>query len=408
MTRPRSVLYVANAAKIGGGNRVLMDVVSGLDRSRFMPVIVTPGAGPLATWASERGIDVCIVRDGDWAGRAGLLRRTAALALAARSRRAELIHAMAPMCYRAAGLVGEILRLPRICHLGFPPERGELERSFRFGPEVVVACYDGQARDVAAKVRQVRPECRLVSVPNGIDTRLFKPAPVAWQSHHQLRCGASHVVLIVGHLSDVKGYPTFLRAAARIAAQLPDCRFLALGGETTGPGPLARYKCLAAELGIGDRMTFLGFRSDVADVLRAADVVVLPSLSEGLPLAVLEAMACAKPVVATPVGGIPDAVVDGQTGWHVPQNDPERLAAAVLRVLTDREAALLMGVLARQRVETVFSVKRMVAQVEALYTDLLRPESQDGIGDRDDPRSILSQHTRSTAAQAASPIAPQS
>jgi len=155
-------------------------------------------------------------------------------------------------------------------------------------------------------------------------------------------------------------------------------------------------------------MTFLGFRSDVADVLRAADVVVLPSLSEGLPLAVLEAMACAKPVVATPVGGIPDAVVDGQTGWHVPQNDPERLAAAVLRVLTDREAALLMGVLARQRVETVFSVKRMVAQVEALYTDVLRLESQDGIGDRDDARSILSQHTRSTAAQAASPIAPQS
>ena len=92
----------------------------------------------------------------------------------------------------------------------------------------------------------------------------------------------------------------------------------------------------------------------------------------------------------------------------MPQNDPERLAAAVLRVLTDREAALQMGVLARQRVETVFSVKRMVAQVEALYTDLLRPESQDGIGDRDDARSILSQHTRSTAAQAASPIAPQS
>src|SRR5205823_5255694 len=86
-----------------------------------------------------------------------------------------------------------------------------------------------------------------------------------------------------------------------------------------------------------DPGSFLGFRSDVADVLRAADIVVLPSLDEGLPLAVLEAMACAKPVVATPVGGVPEAVVDEVTGILVPPSDSESLAAAMLRLLQDRD-----------------------------------------------------------------------
>jgi glycosyltransferase involved in cell wall biosynthesis len=356
-----------------------MDIASGLDRERYTPIVVAPGAGPLASWAAGQGLEVVTIAAGDWSGRIGLIKRAAAITLAARLRNVDLIHAMAPTCYRAAGLAGALLRLPRVCHLGFPPEHGELEYSFRFGPEVVVACYDGQARDVRPTVQRVRPGCRVVSIPNGINTQLFTPAPVAPDTHRQLRNGFRYVVLIVGHLNDVKGYPTFVRAAARIASELPDCLFLSLGGETTGPGQRARYEQLARDVGIADRTRFLGFRSDVADVLRAADVVVLPSLDEGLPLAVLEAMACAKPVVATPVGGIPEAVSDGVTGVHVPPNNVESLASAVVRILSDHDAALLMGVRGRQRVESRFSVRRMVGDVEKLYGELLGSRVDNGI-----------------------------
>jgi len=116
---------------------------------------------------------------------------------------------------------------------------------------------------------------------------------VNWNTHQELRRNASHVVLIIGHLSDVKGYPTFLHAAARIASQLPDCQFLALGGETTGPG---RSNATSGSTRSGPERSraLLGFRSDVVDVMRAADIIVLPSLSEGLPLVILEAMSCAK------------------------------------------------------------------------------------------------------------------
>lgn len=387
---PLTVMYVANSEKIGGGNRVLMDLVGRLDPERYAPLIVTPREGALPDWARAQGVDTMVVRDGDWTGRLHLVRRAFALARLARRRRVALVHAAAPTCYRACGLAGEWLRLPRVCHLGFPPAPGELEWSFRFGPELVIACYEGQAHEVEGPVRAARPTARVVAVPNGIDTRLYRPAPVNWDVHQSLRRGASQVVLIAGHLSDVKGYPAFLRAAARVAERLPDCRFLALGGETTGPGPRARYEQMAAELGIAARVDFLGFRSDVADVLRAADLVVLPSLDEGLPLAILEAMACGKPVVATPVGGVPEAVVDEVTGILVPPDAPDLLAAAMLRVLTDRDRAVRMGHEGRRRVQTAFAVERLAAHAMAIY---------DGLTGRAARRSTTDRAVAATACQ---------
>lgn len=365
------VLYVANSAKIGGGNRVLMDLATGVDRTRFAPLIVTPGDGALAAWAAEQRIPCHAVADGDWAGRAGLLRRAAQLSFTLAARGVRVVHAMAPGCYRAAGLFGAWLGAVRICHLGFPPEPGELQWSFKFGPESVVACYEGQAREVADRVRRARPACHLTAIPNGVDTRVFAPAPpstrdIAW------RFGARHVVLIVGHLSKVKGYPTFLRAAARTAAVLDDCAFVALGGETIQPGYGAYLQHLADGLGIRSRVHFLGWQRDVVDVIRAADLVVLPSLAEGLPIAILEAMACGKPVVATPVNGVPEAVQDGVTGLLVPPSDVDALSAAMLRLLKDPERARQMGEQGRRVAESRFSVGRFVSSVETLYDDLLR------------------------------------
>jgi glycosyltransferase involved in cell wall biosynthesis len=175
----------------------------------------------------------------------------------------------------------------------------------------------------------------------------------------------------VGHLSEVKGYPTFLRAARAIADALPECSFAALGGETIAPGYGDMLRRMTVELGLADRVQFLGWRPDVADVLQAADVVTLPSRAEGLPLAVLEAMACARPVVATPVGGVPDAVVDEQTGLLIPPDDPDRLAAAILRLLRDRSLARRMGAAGRRRVEESFSLDSFASGVAAVYRELL-------------------------------------
>ena len=138
--------------------------------------------------------------------------------------------------------------------------------------------------------------------------------------------------------------------------------------EVAGRGScLEDLKGLAADLGVAERVTFLGEVRDIPALLGRARMFVQPSLSEGIPLTVLEAMARGLPVVATRVGGLPEVVVDGETGLLVPAADPPALAQAVLSLWRDPDAAGRMGEAGRKRVERVFDVRRMVADYEALY-----------------------------------------
>jgi glycosyltransferase involved in cell wall biosynthesis len=369
--RRGTILYVANSSKIGGGNRSFMELIARLDAERYRPVLVAPTPGPLADWAVAQNIPCHVVPAADWHGRRGLVVRTMQLTRLIVAERAGIVHAVAPTCFRAAGVAARITGVSSICHLGYPPEPGELEWSFRAAtPDVVIACHDGQARDVAATVTRVASSARLVSVPNGIDIWRFAPPEPeatlpAWHPRRP-------VVLIVGHLSEVKGYPTFLRAAARVLAMGDDCSFAALGGETACPGYGAVLEQLVQTLGIAERVKFLGWQSDVAATLRFADIVVMPSRAEGLPMALLEAMACARPVVATPVGGIPEAVTDGVTGLIVPTDDEQALAAAISRLLRDNRLAAALGERARSRVVSDFSLTGMVSGIEAIYASLLK------------------------------------
>jgi len=371
---PRNVLYVTNSANIGGANRSLIDLITRLDRSRYRPRLVLATEGRMSEWARTAGIPYDIVTGDDWSGRRGLVSRAARMLALLAARRIDVVHAMAPTCYRAAGLAARVTGALRVVHLGYPPEPGELERSFLSGPDAVLGCYHQQATEAAPEVARLAPRCRVIGVPNGIDLERFSPRPSAAAAvRASLGFENRPLVLIVGHLSEVKGYPTFLRAARTIANAVPECAFAALGGETVSRGYGNVLSDMAVDLGLADRVRFLGWRPDVADVLQAADVVTLPSRAEGLPLAVLEAMACARPVVATPVGGVPDAVVDEVTGLLIPPDDPHRLAAAILRLLRDRDTAGRMGAAGRRRVEESFSLEGFASGVEAVYHDLLPP-----------------------------------
>ena len=140
--------------------------------------------------------------------------------------------------------------------------------------------------------------------------------------------------------------------------------------EVAGGGScLEDLKGLAAELGVAERVTFLGEVRDIPALLSRARMFVQPSLSEGIPLTVLEAMARGLPVVATRVGGLPEVVIDGETGLLVPAADPPALAEAVLTLWRDPDAAGRMGDAGRRRAEERFDVRRMVSQYEALYLE---------------------------------------
>jgi glycosyltransferase involved in cell wall biosynthesis len=182
---------------------------------------------------------------------------------------------------------------------------------------------------------------------------------------------------IVACLRPEKNHPLFIRAAAKALQRVPEAHFLIVGD---GPGREELVR-LVTELGMTGRVHFTGNRDDVPDMIALMDVLALTSVCEAFPMAILEAMASAKPVVATRVGAIPEAVIDGQNGYLVPPGDVEALADRLAQVLADRALATRLGRQGLALVSKRFSRERMVGGYERLFLGLAarkfrRPETK--------------------------------
>lgn len=171
------------------------------------------------------------------------------------------------------------------------------------------------------------------------------------------------LALVPARLEEQKGHADLLQAARRLSG----IRLLCAGdGSLRGA-----LEAQARDLGVADRVSFLGFRSDMAELFSACDLVVLPSHYEGLPLALVEAMAAGRPVIATAVGGTGELVVDGRTGVLVEPGDPEALAAAIERLARNADLRRTYGAAGRARANEQFSAQAMIAAVDAEYRRIL-------------------------------------
>jgi glycosyltransferase involved in cell wall biosynthesis len=213
----------------------------------------------------------------------------------------------------------------------------------------------------------------IVVIRNGVDMARFDGPPAAASLRSELGIPTeARLVTVVSRLTRLKGIENFLEATAALKPLYPDARFLIVGETAPSDRPyLTELTDLATSLGVADRVIFTGLRSDVAAVLGCADVAVMPSLNEALSNVLLESMAAGAPVVATRVGGTPEALRDGETGLLVPPGDSGAIATAVARLLDDRELATRLGRAARQLISAKFSVEQMVRSTEDLYMELL-------------------------------------
>lgn len=214
-------------------------------------------------------------------------------------------------------------------------------------------------------------------VHNGIDCTPFECAADDPELRARMRgeLGAGDggpLVVAVSVLRSGKGLETLVEAAPRLLARVPGARF-AIAGE----GPLAEGLRQRAEgLGVADAFDWLGFRGDVAAVLAAADLFVLPSRNDAFPTALLEAMAAGLPVVAGDAGGIPEIVEAGRTGVLVPPGDSDRLADAVAGLLERPAERSAMGRCARERVRARFSAGAWLGRLEAVYREAIGGEGE--------------------------------
>jgi glycosyltransferase involved in cell wall biosynthesis len=355
----------------GGAERVAMEIATRLDQSRFESLFCASryweGARSDLVQDAERRMDEAGVRYFGLGRRSSTdLYRWLSLRGILRRERVDVLHAHMFGSNVGGTVIGRLARVPVIVahehtwsFKGRPLRRFVDREVIGRGSSVFIAVSRDDQRKMI-EIEGVNPE-KVLHVPNGIAP---PPPPSGADVRAELGIPAGAPVIgTVSVLRPQKALDVFIRASAELLHDDPDLRVL-LAGDGPLKGELAE---LVHGLGVQDRLLMLGYRSDSPDVMAALDVAVSSSAFEGSPLAVMEYMESARPIVATRVGGVPDLIEDGVHGLLVEPGDVTGLAAAIRRMLADREAARRMGEAARERRRREFTVELMVRRLEALY-----------------------------------------
>lgn len=373
----------------GGTQRHLQQVLGGLDRRRFDPVVYSlKSGGEVALELGAAGVPVRFVPLEGRLVSLGTVRAVRRVATELRADGVRIVHGyqwrpalVGALAARLAG-VPVVLASKRSLSGDSRTER----RAWRLlGRLVDGITVNADALRVEAIAQGVRSQW--VVVRNGIDLERFgsdATPPAAARGALGLD-EATPLVGAVGRLEARKGHDDLLRAVARLgargAAALPQVALVGDGPERDA------LDALAHALGIGHVVRFAGTVTDVRPWLAAMDAFVLPSREEGSSNAALEAMACARPVIATGVGGTGELIEDGRTGLIVPPRDPVALARALATVLDAPEHAAQLGAAARRVVEERYAVGRMVQEIEALWKGCLAQHGGSGWGVAEEARS---------------------
>jgi glycosyltransferase involved in cell wall biosynthesis len=209
------------------------------------------------------------------------------------------------------------------------------------------------------------PVERMTRIYNGINMDLFVPGAGSNLRRELGLADNTKLIGMVANLRESKGYEHFVQAARRVSDSIPEARFFAVGQRDEAIAK--RVEALVRELNLERTFFFLGFRPDVAEILNSLDLFVLSSVSEGLSIATIEAMAAGKPVVVTRSGGPQEIVEDGRTGILVPPSDSGALASKICELLGNPRLAATLSRNARIEVEGKFSLTKMVSEYESLY-----------------------------------------
>ncbi len=388
--KPRVLLYDAYYDSFYGAQQYLFDLVRCL--TRVMPVVMCPQRGPLVEKLEAVGIQTLLLPYPDslnryrrtlLQGSARQRLRTGAALLAYNFRvrrrleeeQIDLVYANNLRSLLSVGTAAKLSRRPLVWYIQLQHSSGPLDLlGLHLADRVVTISHS--ARSLFSPQQQGACRDKLVTIHPGIELAPFarEPAPPASQG-----AGADAQELTIGVVAVLaarKGQHRLIEALRVVLPRLsPRYRLrLWLIGDAL-PGDEGYKQELITQVraaGLDEVITFLGWRDDVPQWLARLDVLVLPSSAEGVPRALLEGMAAGKPVIATRVGGVPELVVDGQTGYLVPPDDVPALAEALCRLIQDPDRAQAMGRAGQRRAEAFFSVRPFAERFDSLFLSMIQ------------------------------------
>jgi glycosyltransferase involved in cell wall biosynthesis len=365
-TTRTTVLHLSSTSGPGGAEMIVSRLAASLNGSEFRSIACLFRSGWLKERCESDGIDTHIIPidgalDWNWLSLARDLTRREKVAL---------IHAHEFTANIYGTLLARIAGIPIVATIhGKNYYVDSLKRRIAYR----VASRYARLITVSEDLRQyvvdrvgVRAK-RIGVIYNGIEVTEVLPIE-AQRCRRELGLQEDEAIVgLVGSLYPVKGHTYLLHAIPEILKACPRTKFLIVG---RGDLDVA-LKDEVSRLGLEENVHFLGLRNDVRSLLEIMDVFVLPSLSEGLSIALLEAMAAGKPVVASAVGGNPELVLEGETGFLVPPKDSHALAWNVVSLLKDSETRKRFGQTARKRVEHQFTLEKMVESYQGLYRECM-------------------------------------
>lgn len=387
------ILYVDHTAKLGGGEIALLHLVQHLDRARFVPVVVLGEDGPLRAKLEEAGVETHLLalssgvtetrKDG--LGLSTLLRlRDVAAAgnyvLALRkfihAQNAAVVHTNSLKSDILGGAAARLAGVPLLWHV-----RDRIDSDYLPGP--VAAGFRRLCRFLPARV-VANSHSTLETLTLGEALPRMSVVHDGVLPHPALALSKPTVppvptIGLVGRIARWKGQHIFLEAAARVHARFPEAKFQIIGAPLFAEQAYEEeIQAQSRTLGLADCVEFLGFRTDVPQLIDGLDILAHASITaEPFGLVIAEGMAAGKPVVATNGGGAREIVADGETGLLVPMGDAEAMASALLQLLEDPEQARRMGERGRERVAAQFSIERTARGMEAVYDNILQTPRTD-------------------------------
>jgi glycosyltransferase involved in cell wall biosynthesis len=366
--------HVLASAELGGAGLIALRLAKDLTRQNEACQIWIPGNGPAQQLAQQLGFPY-----NGW--NSNVLSRSklhsafgnSQIAWSLRRYGSGIAHVHSPSLYGASQIGLRLSGLKRIVHLHLEDSFAGLRWAFKHPPDLIITCarylVDGVRRSLPEKSRQPQ---RIVVVPNSIDTREYFPGNKKHSKQQLGLPGGVPLVILIANLAPHKGQETAIRAIAELKKRQVDVVCWLLGKERGGPGTYtSRLNTLINELGVSDRIQLMGYRYDTAEILRAADFLLLPSTREGLPLSVMEAQATKVPVLVSPIPGNCELVSDGDTGFLIPADDYTGYADTIQRLVGDEERYSEVAKRAYEQVKREHDWTVYCERIWALYSDVL-------------------------------------
>jgi glycosyltransferase involved in cell wall biosynthesis len=367
-----AVLFLHNKTSISGGERSLLNLFDNLDRVCFLPLLIVPSNGPFAREAAQRNVAVSYVPVPKLTLKNVLDIISTLIKLCAFCKHSHIhiIHSYTPRNNILSAITGRMLGIPVIWHERNIPVSGEkdISRHYSFLPERIICNSNAVAERFKTKYLS-----KVNVVINGVDTTHFSPGIPPKELHDKINPENKPVVGLISNLGKRKMPEYFLDAAGHILKSLPQVIFFIVGGEFSeeDKGRQEELVRLTEKSGIRDHIIFTGFVPNVVDYVRLFDIGTAVTEKEACSRAILEMMACGKPIVGFNTGGNPELIEDGVSGKLVEFGNIRALAEAIVGLLNDDAQRKAMGSQARLRTERLFDVRVNARKIQEIYAELI-------------------------------------